>query len=304
MPDPLLYLQAFVAAAGVSALVVLALRWRQTSSSAIRVTGVCVAGVAVGQAAGVYWLRLSINWPPASALDRYLTILLPATLLVEILAASTSLPRWIVQSLRCILLASIGRVLLHGSVYLDEWTIGQAVFVLAVVAILPLAAWLLLAQLAERSPSISLPLTLALTVQGAGLAIMLAGYLKGGAAATVAAAALLGASTAFASVAKEAPPQALVGLGVVTLSSLLLIGVFFGRLPAVSAVVLFAAPQLCWLTELHWFPQRNWLRGTVRLALTAAVIAVVLLFAIWKFDREFRPLLGQSSGTNGQPINN
>ncbi|HTN77242.1 MAG TPA: hypothetical protein VL096_18415 [Pirellulaceae bacterium] len=294
MPEPLHYLQAFVVVASASALVVLALGWRKRPPSATRVCSVCLAGVAIGQIVGIYQLRLLIGWPPASALDRYLAILLPTAISVELLAAYSAVPRWVAYSLRCLLAASIGRVLLHGSVYLDEWTSGQAIVVFAVTAIFPVAVWLLLARLAERSPGISLPLALAVTIQGAGMAIMLAGYLKGGAAAMVAAAALLGASLGSTRMTKHIPPQAVIGLGMVSLSSLLIIGVFFGRLPTVSALVLLATPLLCWFTELPWLQKRTpWQHGAIRLVLVAVALAIVLLAAKGKFDREFRPLLSR-----------
>ena len=299
MPDLLLYLQAVVVALSASALAVLALGWRAKSPSQMLVSSICVAGVAIGQVAGCIWLRLPVGWPPASALDRYLVVLLPAAMVVELLAALPKFPPWGVPALRCLLAASMARVLLHQSVYLDEWTAWQAVMALAVCAALASGVWLLLARLAERSPGISLPLALALAIQGAGVAIMFAGYLRGGAAAMVAAAALLGASLACALVAKQVPLPALVGLGVVGLCSLLFIGVFFGRLPTASAVALLTTPLLCWLTELSVCSERSaWTVGAIRLTMVAVVVAIVLLFAQRKFEREFRPLLFDASQTS------
>lgn len=301
MPDPLLYLQAFVLVASASAFVVLALAWRRRLPSAALANSACVAGVACGHIAGYYWLQLSIGWPPASALDRYLVILLPAVLVVELIAALPRFPLRGAWALRVLLAASLGRVLLHRSVYLDEWTAWQELLALVVCALLPMVVWALLARLAERSPGLSLPLALALAMQGAGVAIMLGGYLRGGAAALVAAAALLGASLASARMAKQVPLRALVGIGMVSLCSLLIIGVFFGRLSTAHALVLLAAPLLCWLTELPGHrPRLAWSVAAIRLAVVAAVIAIVLLIAKGKFDREFRPLLLRAATPSNQ----
>ena len=280
-----------------SALTVLALGWRSRLPSQMLVSGSCVAGVVIGQVAGCFWLRLPIGWPPASALDRYLIVLLPAALVVELLAAFPKLPPWGVHALRFLLAASMAPVLLHRSVYLDEWTFWQATIAMTVCGALAAVTWLLLTRLAERSPGITLPLALAIAIQGAGVAIMLAGYLRGGAAAMAAATALLGASLACALVARQMPLPSLVGFGVVSLCSLLFIGVFFGRLPIASALALLAAPLLCWLTELGSGCQRSAsAEGVIRLTLVAAVVAVVLLIAQRKFEREFRPLLFADPG--------
>jgi hypothetical protein len=300
MPDPLLYLQAFIVAASAGALGVLALGWRATSPSRMLVSGVCAAGVVIGVVAGCFWLRLPINWPPASALDRFFLLVLPAALVVELVSALPKVPAWVAWTLRLLLAAILARVLLHRSVYLDEWTAWQWFIALAVCAALPIAVWLLLARLAERSAGISLPLALALTIQGAGVVIMLGGYIRGGAAAMVAAAALLGTSVACARIAKQVPPHALVGFGVVSLGSLTFIGVFFGRLAIASAVVLLAAPVLCWLTELGWCRERSALtKGVIRVAIVAAVMAIVVLIAQRKFEREFRPLLSNGAQPRG-----
>lgn len=292
MPDPILYLQAFLVVFCASALTVLALGWWSRPPSRVSVGSCCVAGVVIGQVAGFYWLRFPVGWPPASALDRYLIALLPAALIAELLATFPKLPPWTAHTLRILLAASLAPVLLHRSVYFEEWTVWHAAIVLGLCGALAVGAWLLIAQLAERSPGISLPLALALAIQGAGVAIMLAGYLRGGAAAMVAAATLLGASLACARVAKQVPLTALIGFGVVSLCSLLFIGVFFGRLPMASAMALLAAPLLCRLTEFGSGRKQSPLAvGAIRLAIVATVVAIVLLIAQRKFEREFRPLL-------------
>lgn len=292
MPDSILYVQAFIVVASVCGLVVLPFVWRAESLNERWVSRACVAGIALGHVAGCFWLRLTIGWPPVNALDRYLVILLPTVAVVELLVTLPRCPRWGACLLRMLLAASLGRVLLHRSVYLDEWTALRSLVSLAVCAGLTIVVWLLLARLADRAPGISIPLALALTIQGAGAAIMLAGYLKGGAAAMVASAAVLGASLACVRVSKHVPLRALVGFGVVSLSGLLLIGVFFGRLSTAGAFVLLGAPLMCWVTEFRWCrPRSAMVVGITRLTFVAAMVAIVLLVAVRKFEREFRPLL-------------
>ncbi len=303
MPDPLLYLQTSLLVASASALVVLALAWRGTPASAMLINGACLAGILCGQAVGCYWLPLLVSWPPASSLDRYLLIVLPAALGIELIAAVPMVPKWGALFMRCLLAACLGRVLLHGSVHLAEWTLPQTIATLSICALLPMLVWWGLLRLNERSPGISLPLAITLAIQGAGIAIMLAGYLKGGAAAMIGAAALLGAGLGGARVARRVPLQSLIGLGVVSLSSLLMIGVFFGRLPSASALLLLATPLLCWLTELPWLKTLSPPTiGTLRIALVATVIASVLLVAKQKFERDFRPLLMRADATASQSL--
>ena len=113
------------------------------------------------------------------------------------------------------------------------WQAGTA---LAVCAALLVALWGLLSWLAERSPGVSIPFALHLATQSAGLTVMMAGYIKGGAAAIPLVATLMTATIGarlitnrFGSPAKFDAP-AILGIGVVGLFGLLFVGRFFGRL--------------------------------------------------------------------------
>lgn len=288
MPDPFLYTQAFLDASVLAALLALLIEWTRPPASTYRISIACIVAIAVAHAVGYYVLQLRIAWPPASALDRWIIVLLPAVLIVELVACAPRVSQRTAMILRCGLAAMIGRVLLHGSIYLQASHAGHTYATFVLCAVLTAAIWLLLIKLQERAPSISLPLALALTIQSAGVAIMLAGYLKGGAAAIIATAALLGATLA----SLRPPSPSLIGVGVVSLASLLTIGVYFGRLPPLSAVALAGAPLLCWTTELPWLKQqRPWIVASLRLALVALVAAIVLMIAKRKFDIEMAPLL-------------
>ena len=88
MPEPLLYLKAMAAAAVVSVLVMLAaapLRCRSGWFSRLS-----VLALAAGLAAGYAVLSLPVGWPPANALARWLTSVLPW---VNTGTTSTSGPR-------------------------------------------------------------------------------------------------------------------------------------------------------------------------------------------------------------------
>src|SRR5438270_569729 len=80
MPDAVLFLKAMAAAAGASAIVVLAFGLFQRPASASRINLAAVLGIGVGLILGFYVLELQPDWPPAGGLDRFLTIIFPAAL--------------------------------------------------------------------------------------------------------------------------------------------------------------------------------------------------------------------------------
>ena len=236
MPDPLLYTQAFFAACATGALLSLLIGWACGPKIAYRGNIACIVAIAAAHAVGYYVLQLRIALPPASALDRWIVVLLPAVLIVEFFACAPRVPQLTGMILRLLLAASIGRVLLHGSVYMQGNDVWKTDVSLVLCAVLTGATWLLLVKLHERSPGISLSLllSLALAIQCAGVSIMLAGYLKGGAAAIIATAALFGVTIAQF----RTTSPSLIGVGVATLASMLTIGVYFGRVPPLSAFAL------------------------------------------------------------------
>jgi hypothetical protein len=231
-----------------------------------------------------------------------LTLILPAALLIELIAGSPRLPTWIAWLLRVCLAAAIPRILLHGSVYLSadgEWSPGPARMVLAVCAVLLAGSWGLLSWLSQRSSAaVSIPLALFLSTLCAGLTVMMAGYIKGGAAAWPLGGALL-ATTIAAWLASQCTGErgnfglpAMIGVGVVGLFGLLFIGRYFGALSTERALVILLAPLLCWITECPPLVRWNaWLKGILRLGLVAIPLVVVLVQAKRDFDRDMAPLL-------------
>lgn len=298
MPEPQLYLQAMGAAAFASAMFVLAMAWVRRSIDATWLNSASVLGIGLGLVVGYYVLSFRLIWPPMNGLDRFLTIALPAVLTVELISGLHRVPRRIAWSLRLILSAGMPRILLHDSVYLSNWTLWQAVIALAVCGALLVGLWSLLSCLSKRCPGVSIPLALCLTIQCVGLTVMMAGYIKGGAAAFPLAATLLGTVLGAKLVEKllgvpvNFGTPAILGIGVVGLFSLLAIGWFFGRLTTSSALAMLLAPLLCWVTETPLLKHRKpWLVGSIRLALVAIPLVVVLSLAKCDFDRNMAPLL-------------
>ena len=317
MPDPLLFLKAMGAAAIVSAVFVLAMgRMRRrvgtTWLNSAWLNSTCVLGTGFGLAVGCFVLSLRWTWPPVHGLDRFLTIVVPAVLGIELIAGFQSVPRRVAWFLRMSLAAAVPRILLHGSVYLihrngsdNDWTPWQAGFALAVCAGLLAAVWGLLSWLTHRSPGVSIPLALGLTIQCAGLTVMMAGYIKGGAAAFPLAATLVATTIVAGLIARRTGTlahfgvptncgvPALLGIGVVGLFGVLFIGRFFGQLSTGSALAMLLAPLLCWATEIPLLRHRKpWLVGSLRLVLVTILLAVVLALAKRDFDRHLAPLLG------------
>lgn len=304
MPEPLLYLKAMGAATIVSAMVVLAIVGVRRCASTAWLNSACVLGIGLGLVVGYHMLSLRTAWPPVNGLDRFLTIVVPAVLGIELIAGFQCVPRWVAWFLRLSLAAMIPRILLHGSVYLsgsaNVWTLRQIVTGLVLSGVLLASLWALLSWLSQRSPGVSIPLTLCLTIQCAGLTVMMTGYIKGGAAAFPFAATLAATTIGARLITKRscAPTDvvapAILGIGVVGLFGLLFIGRFFGRLSTACALVMLLAPLLCWITETPRLRHRKpWLVGSLRLILVAIPLVVVLVVAKRHFDRDMAPLLGK-----------
>lgn len=302
MPEPLLYLKAMSAAAIVSAMLVLAVAGVRWPAGATRLNSACALAMTLGLAIGYYVLSLRLAWPPANGLDRLLTIVVPATLAIELIAGFERVPRWVAWLLRVSLAAAIPRILLHDSVYLSgtgsEWTLWQAGAALAVCAGLLAGVWSLLAWLTQRSQGVSISLALCMSILCAGLTVMMAGYIKGGAAAFPLAATLVATTLGAKLIAKRsgAPANfaapAILGIGVVGLFGLLFIGRYFGRVSTGCALAMLLAPLLCWVTEMPLLRNRKpWLVGSIRLVLVAIPLIVVLTLAKRDFDRDMAPLL-------------
>jgi hypothetical protein len=282
MPDPIVMAEAAAAALVVAALVLAArspdARW--------------VVGLGAGYYLGCWMLEIRPRWPIREDLDRLLVLVIPAVILVELLGAIPWLPRWLIWALRVVVAGVGARVLLHGSMYLtgpagpgsSSWTTPQTWLILGSIAAAEVAAWGLLVLLARRSPGASLPIVLALVLGGTSIVIMLSGYLTGGQAGLPLSAAILGAGLVALMMPEATRSVAPIGVSVVGLSSLLIIGRFFGELRTDHAVLLFAAPLLAWLPELPRLRRLPpWARGLLRVVLVGLVVSGVFADATRRF---------------------
>ncbi len=312
MPDPILYLQAMAAAFGISGV----LAWwiqaagrcltrprsavseeivaaaSQTAASPVATAG-ALAAAAAGTVAGCISLQLRIGLPPVSALDRFLTLLLPAMLIVELLALTA--PGWLVVILRAAIAVAVPEILLRGSVYVsgsaEAWTSGARLCVVLGSATLLTVAQLL-QPLHREDSQVFTSLGLAAAILVAGIAIMLAGYLKGGATTFPFAAAVAGTAASCRWMSPRASLTAVIQSGTCAVFNLLFIGCFFGAVPLVRAIAIFLAPVCCLIAALPWLRHRpGWQAGTIGLLAACLPLAVVLTLAILEFRIRMAPLL-------------
>jgi len=237
----------------------------------------CLVGAAVGFYLGCGIVGIWPKWPPLEDRGRLLLVLFPSLIMIELLAALPRCPRWLGLLLRLAVAISAARILLHDSVYLMEWTPAQQVSILGGLGLALWGVWAALNLLAKRIPGRSLPLALAVACAGAAVSIMLSGYATCGPVGLLLAAAIFG--TVSGSLFLRAPPDVtgVVGLGIVGVFSLVVVGRFFGELTSVNALLLMAAPVLCWVPELPYICRMSpVLRGVARVALTAVALAIVL----------------------------
>ena len=300
MPDPLLYLQATLATAIVSAVIVLAMAgwWRR--GSPVWLNGVSVWAVVIGLTVGYGMLGFRAVWPPVTGLNRLLLIVVPIAVGLELISGWTERPVWIFPIVRTGLALAIPRILLHDSVYLNgtdhPWSMGMVTTILCFSGLLLAGVGALIRSLSRRSGGFAIPMALGLTTLCAGLVLMMSGYLKGGTAALPLAATVISTSVSVATFTKwmkgpEASCSA-AAIGIVGLFGLLFIGRFFGRLSSVCAIILFLVPLLCWVTELPQLRNRNpRLLEIVRLLLVAIPLSTVLVLAKRDFDRNMGLLL-------------
>ncbi|HWB11884.1 MAG TPA: hypothetical protein VG826_21820 [Pirellulales bacterium] len=303
MPDPITCLLAVLAAAGTSAIVVLVLGGPGRPASAARINAATIAGVGAGLAAGYGVLQIQPEWPPATGLERFLTIVLPAVIGVELLAVVLRLPQALTLLLRAGLAISTARILLHDSVYLrgagDEPT-WRVPLLLALGGTVLAAEWGLLLRLNRRAPGVSLPLALAASLVCGGAAIMLAGYLAGGEATLPPAAALAGAALASAGIGRSAAPGT-IGIGLLALFGLLFLGRFFGAVPTGQGLTVLLAPLACWAAEHPAVKNRRpWATFFLRWGLIAVPLIVVLMLAKRNFERGLGRLMSVESATSAQ----
>ena len=293
--------RALVAVAVIAAVAFLlcAQPWRPQSR--VSVTLGWVLGLALGVYAGCWLLSLWPHWPPRDCADRLLILVLPAALIVELLASLPATPGWLGIALRLIVVAGAAPVLLYGSQYVagtQAWSPGLMWLVLGGLAAALALQWLLVALLVRRAPGMAMPAMLAGVCGGAGVTIMLSSYATGGQLGLPLAAALGGAALATLTSAGLRGSVSWVGPTVAGLFSLLVIGHFFGQLKTTHAAILFAAPLLAWLLEAPYVRRLHpWAKEAGRIVLTAAVVAAVAFHAYRLFQEDSQGTPGSNEPT-------
>ncbi|MES1213135.1 MAG: hypothetical protein ABUL64_00975 [Singulisphaera sp.] len=323
MPDVLVYGAAIFLAAGTSALFValiscfgsgsgdaaqrnrsvsyeLSERGTHTSDSGsdesdlvpLRSQGLGIGVVLVGGLAGHAALGLWPRWPPAGALDRFLILGLAAAVCLELAVTRLKNRPGLRIALEVVGALLLCEWLLHRSVYLQNSLSEQAILLGTSAVVLVLVHETSI-RLAARAEPGSLPLAIAATLAASGALIMMAGYLKGGAAALPWAAAIVGTVLGVSVTRSRIDLQGVAGLGIFILFSLLFIGLYFGRLTMVLTLVLMFAPLSGWIIEHRAFASwSGWRKELLRFSLVVATLLAILTIGKGKFDREMRPLLG------------
>jgi hypothetical protein len=124
---------------------------------------------------------------------------------------------------------------------------------------------------------------LAVTLAAASATVMLSGYATGGQLGLPLAGALAGG--AIASLVMRGPDVvSWVGPAVVGLFALLTMGYWFADLTALHALMLFAAPLVCWVAEL---PYARRLGPKLRAAICLVLVVVLAGGAVLRAQRAF-----------------
>ena len=211
-----------------------------------------VLGLGLGSWLGFLVLGLRPRWPLSEDLDRFLALVFPAFLGVEVLIAIlrwSPCPSWLARGL----VAAPGRAGAALRVELPERRRRAGDARVAArrgrpdprrLALALVGSWYVVEAASRRGSAGSVVLALALSTGGAAVALLLSGYASGGQMGLPVAAALGGLAVAMPFVPGKSLPAVPVGPGLGALFSLLVIGRFFASLTTAHAVLLFLAPLL------------------------------------------------------------
>lgn len=286
MPDYVLMVQGWLLAAMVAGLVLLVIA-RPATPAPWRMAAGWVAGLGAGIYCGCARLREWPHWPPLEDRDRFLVILLPLVLLVEFAAMLLPTRRWIAWILRISLSAAAAPILLLNSSYVAdlrgpgsaEWNRAETALVLGLSAVMLAGVWGVLARLQTRTPNRALPPVLVLAALASGATVMLCGYFRGGQFALPMAGAVAGVTLASYVLPKQSVENPCLGVGLLSIFTVIFIGRFYGSLPTSPAIGLLFAPLLAWVAEI---PALRKLPPTARAAIGGvAVLATLVLIVAW-----------------------
>ena len=296
-------LGAFAVAAALGA-VGAGISRRQPALAAVAVIVAFVWGVV----AGLCLLRALPSLPPTTGLDRYLVILLPVALAIEVEAAANWIGGfWLTAERGCVALLAVP-VLLHGSVWLEGGT--PAVVILA-AALFLWASWEGITGDVRSSGDRVVAVVTVGALVVAGLSIAMAGWLKGGLVALPLAGALAGALLAdwgggptwrrsgCGEVWGTPGLPGLTAVGLVALFGLVVVGRCFGRLGSAAALLILLAPLLAVLPLGigRMLPdsagQRLLRSARYRILLALVPLVIVVIVAKADFDTRLGRLVGE-----------
>jgi hypothetical protein len=297
MPDLWLLMASFVASAVCAAgacFVMLCSGSRLSGPAKVSESSRAVCGFASGVLAGLAVQGLRPAFPPTTALDRWLLIALPVLLLADIVASNSPPIRRSGLMARGLAAAAAVPIILFGSVHLQaapEWSLlpgltsGGLLITVCTCALTALVATL--ACIPSEISAVPRATLCVLTLQVAGLTVMLGGWVRGGAMALPFAGSCAGMLLTGVAMSQVTVVAATIRWTCLSLCGVVLLGHFFGRLTWLQAVLLlFAAvipplPGLC--------SSRG--RGIFCSLLTLLILAAVLVPALAAFAERMRPLM-------------
>ena len=297
MPDLWLLTASFVASAVCAAgacFVMLCSGSRLSGPAKVSESSRAVCGFASGVLAGLAVQGIRPAFPPTTALDRWLLIALPVLLLADIVASNGPPNRRSGLIVRGLAAAVAVPIILFGSVHLQAapaWlllpglTAGGLLITVCACALTVLVATL--ASISSEISAVPRATLCLLTLQVAGFTVMLGGWVRGGAMALPFAGSCAGMLLTGFALSQVTVVAVMIRWTCLSLSGVVLLGHFFGRLTWLQAVLLlFAAvipplPGLCSARR----------RGTFCYLLTLLILAAVLIPALAAFAERMRPLM-------------
>jgi hypothetical protein len=305
MPNLLLLTLSFVAAAVFSAVfggLLHRLPLRRSGVEAAAEPGdsspptVLVLGI--GFFAGLAVQRSVPDIPPANGLDRFLTLILPALLAAEFLGACGGIRGRCLAVLRILSCVVIPAVILFDSIHLrspPNWLLvpgltGGGGLVLVCCSLLTALFDHFVQRRLVDSPGV-LAVACLMSLQSAGIAVMLGGWIRGGAAALPLAGACSGVCLVGALLDQQSVLRAAARVASWSLLNMLLLGHFFGRLSLLDTACLASAVLLPPCVPVPLVLRTRNRKAAFQLGLTATALAI-LLWLWWRtFALKMQPLL-------------
>src|SRR5271155_72634 len=115
MPDPLVMSSAMGVAFVTAGILLGLITIRRRQAGTTSFDAGWILAIALGFVVGCWMLGVRPHWPPRDDQDRFLGIVFPAVVVIELLATFRGVPRWLVWPLRLAIVVSSARVLLHGT---------------------------------------------------------------------------------------------------------------------------------------------------------------------------------------------